>query len=170
MTPEVHWGTVAKPLGRWVLKHLPTFVFAKYYNRRDLEEDIKIRLRSARLETVKVARKLQVPYFEAELEAFNMSPYLDVHVRGVRSHLLAWGEVAPEPFAELDDWAGFDLPRGSSHLFHLTYWLNEYQMAIVSTYLKERLSMRLYVMLCAESRVGLIFPFKHLDIGNTATQ
>ncbi len=164
MTPEVLWGTVGKPLGGWLLRHLPTFIFARYYSRLDLQEDLKIRLRSARLETVKLARELQVPHFEAELEAFNMSPHLDVHVRGVGSRLMAFAERGAEVFARLDDWSGFDLPRGDSRPFHLTYWLNEYQMALVSTYVRERLSMQLYVVLRVESRVGPIRPFKNVDI------
>ncbi len=164
MPPEVSWGTVAKPLGGWLLRHLPTFIFAKYYTARDLEEDIKIRLLSARLETVKLARKLQVPYFWAELEAFNMSPHLDVQVRGVGSRLLARAEQAEAGFAAVDDWRGFDLPRGESRPFHVRYWLNEYQMAVVSTYVKEGLSMQLYLILWVESRVGRIKRFKILDI------
>ena len=171
MTPEVSWGTIAKPLGRWALRHLPTFIFAKYYSARDLEDDIKIRLRSARLKTVKVARQLQVPYFEAELEAFNMSPHLDVHVRGVGSSLLACTEGgAEEVFAELDDWKNFDLLREASRVIHLNYWLNEHQAAVVSTYVKEGLSMRLYVVLRGESRIGAIHPFKFLDISSACGQ
>ncbi len=116
------------------------------------------------MKTVKVARELQVPYFEAELEAFNMSPHLDVHVRGVGSWLMAFAERAAEIFATLDDWRGFDVPRGESRAFGVTYWLNEYQMAVVSTYVRERLTVQLYVRLHAESRVGAVNPFKILEI------
>ena len=171
MTPQLSWGTVAKPLGRWVFKHLPTFIFTKYYNLRDLEDDIKIRLRSARLEIVEMARKLQVPYYEVQLEAFNMSGYLDVHVRAVRSFFLARTESgAAEPFACLDDLKDFDLPRGHSRPIRLTYWLNEFQMAVVSIHLKEGLSMEMYVGLVGETRIGAIRPFKILAINRAGVR
>jgi hypothetical protein len=170
MTLGVSWQAVAKPIGGWMLRRLPTFIFRKYYPPRQLENDVKIRLRSARFETVKLIRGLQAPYFMVELEAFNMSPYLDVDVRGVVTHLMAYGEEAMEIFADLDDWVGFDLPRSTSRPFHVTYRLNEYQTAIVSTYAKEHLALELYVMLWAESRVGVIRPFKLLDIKNAATR
>jgi hypothetical protein len=154
----------------WLFRRLPTFIFRKYYPPAQLENDVKIRLRSARFENVKLVRGLQAPYFEVELEAFNMSPYLDADLRGVLTHLGAYGEVGAEAFADLDDWVGFDLPRGTSRPFHVIFWLNEYQNAIVSTYVKEHLTLQLSVMLRAESRVGVIRPFKLLDIRNPATR
>ena len=170
MTLSVSWRTVAKPIGGWLFKRLPTFIFRKYYGPRRLENEIKIRLRSAKFGTVKLVRGLQAPYFEVELEAFNMSPYLDANVRGVLTHLGAYGEVGAKQFADLDDWAGFDLPRGTSRPFCVIFWLNEYQNAIVSTYVKEHLTLQLSVMLRAESRVGVIHPFKLLDIRDPATR
>jgi hypothetical protein len=127
-------------------------------------------LRSATFRIVKLIKGLQAPYFEIELEAFNLSPYLDVDVKGVLTHLSAYGETVAEMFAELDNWVGFDLPRSTSRPFHVTYWLNEYQTAIVSTYVMEHLTLELYVMLWAESRIGMARPFKILDIKNPAAQ
>jgi hypothetical protein len=170
MTLSVSWRTVAKPIGGWLFRRLPTFIFRKYYGPRRLENEIKIRLRSAKFGTVKLVRGLEVPYFEIELEAFNMSPYLDANVTGVLTSLSAYGQGAPEMFASLDDWVGFDLPRNTSCPFHVTYWLNESQTAVVSTYVKEHLALELSVMLWAESRVGVIRPFKLLDIRNPATR
>lgn len=170
MTPSVSWPTVVKPIGVWLCRRLPAFIFRKYYGPRRLENEIKIRLRSARFRSAKLVRGLEVPYFEIELEAFNMSPYLDVNVTGVLTSLSAYGEGAPEMFASLDDWVGFDLPRNTSCPFHVTYWLNESQTAVVSTYVKEHLALELSVMLWAESRVGVIRPFKLLDIRNPATR
>lgn len=163
MTPDVPWWTLAQPATSWLLRRLPTFILKKYYSPRDLEEDLRIRLRSTRLETVTFARKLPAPFFEFEIEVFNMSPHLDVHVEGVRSRLLAFAELgAAEAFAQLDDWGGFRLPRRDSRVIRLSYWLNEYQMDIATTYVKEHLSMQLYVALWAESHVGKLCPFKLL--------
>jgi hypothetical protein len=99
-----------------------------------------------------------------------MSAYLDVNVTGVLTDLSAYGEKALETFASLDDWVGFDLPRGTSQPFHVTYWLNEYQTAIVSTCVNEHLALQLKVMLWAESRIGMVRPSKLLDIRNAATR
>ncbi len=167
MIPEVSLGTAGKPLFRWALKRLPTFIFTKYYNARNLQDDIKIRLHSARLKFAEMAGKRQVPQFQVELEAFNMSPYLDIDVQGVRSYLMGCtDEGLLDIFAQLDDWGGFDVLRGQSSPFHLTYWLNEYQTAVVSACVKLGLSMQLDVILWAESRVGVIRPFKCLKISN----
>ncbi len=94
-----------------------------------------------------------------------MSPHLDVDVAGVRSWLSACDEAGlGQMFAELDDWGGFKLPRGASRPFHLTYWLNEYQHAIVSNYVAEGWAMDLFVSLRAASRLGPVRPDKILHI------
>jgi hypothetical protein len=145
---------------------LPTFIFRKYYPAQQLQDEIKIRLRSARLVTAKLLGGLQVPYFELELEAFNMSPYLDLNVTGLLSSLAACREPAAETFAECDHWGGFNLPCGTSRPFHIRYWLNEYQDAVVSTYVRERWALQLFVVLWAESRIGMVRSFKTLVIKN----
>jgi hypothetical protein len=171
MTPEVPWGTAAKPLLGWAFKHLPTFIFKKFYNLRNLKDDIKIRLAFAALETAKLAGKLRVPCFRVGLEVFNMSPYLDVYVRGVRAFLMVPAEGGVEDIiADLDDWTNLDLPCGQSRGVHLKCWLNEFQMAVMSTPLKGGLSMRLYVVLHVESRIGPIKPSKSLGISNPCGQ
>jgi hypothetical protein len=166
MTPAVTWRTVAEPIGRWLLRRLPTFIFRRYYSPQELANDIKIRLRSARFRAAKLVRGLQVPHFEIELEAFNMSPYLDVNVTRVLTSLSAYGEEVLETFADLDRSWGFNLPRNTSCPFHVTYWLNEFQTAVVSTYVNEHLTLKLDMVLWAESRVGMVRPFKVLDIKN----
>ncbi len=163
MIPEMPWRTVAEPMGRWLLRRLPAVVFTKYYNPLDLENDIKIRLQSERPIVMRPG-KLRAPSLEIEGEVFNMSPYLDLHVTAVRSSLSADCNAGGDVFAKFDDWGGFDLPRGEPRPFMLTYWLNEFQMRVVSSCLDERVRMTVDVMLYADSRIGVARPFKQFYV------
>jgi hypothetical protein len=169
MTPEVSWGMASKPLVRWVLRHLPTFIFTKYYNLRDLKDDLKIRLQSTRPVTITLPKKLVAPRLEVEGEAFNLSPYLDTNVTAVLSFLSA-AAGGGDIFAEVENWRGFDLPRGEVRPFMLTYWLNEYQCSIVSACLEGHFPIELHVVLWVNSKIGTARPFKIFKITNPAVR
>jgi len=161
VTGGVSWRTVAEPIGRRLLKGLPNFIFVRYYNARDLEDDIEIRLRSARLTRAKLLKGLEAPSLFIELEVFNLSPYLDVRVTAVRSLFSACDEEGLEhTFAHLDDWAAFELPRGRPCPLHLWHCPNEYQTAILSTYSEAHFSLNLFVTLRVESPIGMAHPIK----------
>lgn len=169
MTTDVSWRTLAKPLGHWMLKRLPKFIFVHFYDTDDLEHDIKIRLRAARLGTVKLLRGLHAPYLEIELELFNLSPYLDARITAVRSSVSACDEEGlGHTFAHMDDWGAFELLRGVPRPLHLRYWPNEYQTAILSTYSEEHFPLKLLVVLCVDSPIGVVYPFKALELPGLA--
>ncbi|MGH9468881.1 MAG: hypothetical protein ACRD1N_00900 [Terriglobia bacterium] len=133
MIPEIPWQAAAKPAAAWLLRRLPGFILRKRYNAEALEADIKLRLLAESGATLKRPRELVAPSIEFQGEAFNMSAYLDVSVTAVRSFLSSPPEKRGNVFAECDDWSGFRLPRGSSRPFVVTYWLNQFQMTLVSS-------------------------------------
>ena len=161
MTPGISWRHVAEPAGRWLLKKLPAAIFARYYSPRQLGDDIKIRLASV---VFRLPGKLKAPSLEINLEAFNMSPHLDVHVTAVRSFLSSDAEAGGDVFAELDDWAGFYLPRGRSRPCMLTYRLNAFQMEVVQECLRVSACLHVFVTLWVDSRIGVVRPFKTFEI------
>ena len=164
MTPGISWRHVAEPAGRWLLKKLPTAIFARYYSPPQLRDDIKIRLASAAPVVFRLPAKLKAASLEINLEAFNMSPHLDVDVTAIRSFLSADGEAGGDVFAQLDDWGGFYLPRGESRPCMLTYWLSASQMEVVQECLRGSASLRVTVILWADSRIGVVRPSKIFQI------
>lgn len=169
MTPDVPWHSLAKILGRCFLRRLPASIIGRYYSTRHLRDDIKIRLRCAEPITITVAKKLVAPRLEVHGEAFNLSPYLDTNVTAVLS-FLSVDAAGWDVFAELDDWRGFDLPRGKVRPFMLTYWLNEYQFSIVSACLEGHFPIEVNVTLWVDSKIGVARPFKIFKIADPAVR
>lgn len=165
MSTEVSWVTVAKPLSHWIIGRLPRFIFERFYGERDLENHIKVRLTSARLESAGLLKGLQVPSLEIELELFNLSPYLDVRVISVRSLLWARNEEGRErTFAQIDEWEPFDLTRGEPYPLRQRLWPNEHQAAVLSICSAERSSLEIVVALRMESKIGTSYRLKRLRL------
>lgn len=165
MSTDVSWGTVARPVGRLVLRRLPRFIFERFYSESELEGHIKVRLISAKLIATTLLNRIQVPSLVMELELFNLSPYLDVRVASVRSMLTACDEKGLErTFAHIDEWGAFDLHRGEPRPLRLTFWPNEQQAEVLSIYGKERFSLDLVVALRVESKIGTVYRLKRLTL------
>jgi hypothetical protein len=156
----ISWGDLAKPVGRWLLRRLPTVVFAKFYSLGDLREDIMIILDSSQPLKVYLPMKWRAPSVWFSAKVLNSSPYLDIRVKRVSLTLSATPGELGEIFADVNDWDEFDLRRGESRDCQLICWLNQFQTEIVRGCQENRISVEATVYVCAESPFGVVVAWK----------
>lgn len=166
--PNVPWQALAGPAGRWLLRCLPGFVLRQYYNAEALAEDIKLRLHGeSGTKLTRPREGLVAPSLEILGELFNMSP-LDVHVTAVRSFLSYDSLQGGSVFAECDVWNSFHVRRGSSSTFGVTYRLNQFQMAILSSFIERNIPLHIHFCLYVHSRAGIARPAKSFWVASSA--
>lgn|GEM_PF-6204586 len=166
MPEPITWKEVLKPSVGWLGRHLPAILFNWFYHyeRRDLEEDIRLVYRADDPATIDVPRYFRPPYFEFSIEAFNLSPYFDVRVIAVHSFLTVIKGNLQSVFADFSRWDAYELPRRASQLLKCEFWLNEFQAPILEAFVRGEADINAYVNVRTESKVGIAQPFKVFNL------
>ena len=160
MAEPVSWHTALKPVWHWLLKRLPSFLFAKWYPARNLEADIKILLDHADVLRLHLPKQHGAPSLDFSAKILNASPYLDIRISRVSLSLSVSDAEYEEAFAQAYDWTEFDLPCGRSTLCQITMWPNEFQMQVVRCCDETKLPVNATVYVSTESALGTVIAWR----------